>query len=226
MYFAKNKLSNFCTLIPATKAITHVFTYVDSPIKTWKDMDGKKIHLGARASPTSIIHEEIFKVLGVKPSYIYSTPTEAIDMIKDRRVDGMAYSVGAPWSAIMDIATDRPIRFINMTPAEQKKVTETLPYAVTFSMPAKTYSFQNEDFHTITAYQNIIVKPGLSEDLAYKLTKVAWERWDEVIKATSAAKWVKPQDVVNMYAPIHPGAAKYYKEIGIQIPERLIWKKK
>ena len=72
--------------------------------------------------------------------------------------------------------------------------------------------------------QNIIVRPGLSDELAYKLTKVAWEHWDEVVKATSAAKWVNAKDIVHMIAPVHPGAAKYYKEIGIQIPDRLIKK--
>jgi TRAP transporter TAXI family solute receptor len=226
MHFTKQKLTNFCSFMLATKAISHAFVYAESPIKTWKDMDGKRINLGAKASGTGLKHEEMFNILGIKPASVFSTPTEAVDMIKDRRVDGMVYSVGAPWSAVMDIATDRPIRFISMTPEEQKKITEGLPYVVPLTMPAKTYSFQNEDFHTVTAYQTIMVKPSLSEDIVYKLTKVAWDRWDEVIKATSAAKWVKPQEIVNMYAPIHPGAARYYKEIGIQIPDRLIYKKK
>jgi uncharacterized protein len=226
MYFAKgNKITNFCSLIPASKAFSHFFTYIDSPIKTLKDMDGKKIHLGARASPTSIMNEEIFKVLGIKPNYVYSTPTEAVDMMKDRRVDGMAYSVGAPWSVVMDIATDRPVKLISLRAEEQKKVAEILPYLAPDTIPAKTYSFQNEDFLTVQGLQNIVVRPGLSEDLAYKLTKTALDNWDEVVKATSAAKWVKAKDIVSMIAPIHPGAARYYKEIGIQIPERLIWKK-
>jgi TRAP-type uncharacterized transport system substrate-binding protein len=47
-----------------------------------------------------------------------------------------------------------------------------------------------------------------------------------VVKATAAAKWVKSGDIVNMIAPVHPGAAQYYKEIGIQIPDGLIWKKR
>jgi TRAP transporter TAXI family solute receptor len=224
MYFTKTKLVNFCSLIPASKAFSHAFTYVDSPIKTWKDMDGKRIHLGARASPTSIVNEEIFKILGVKPNYVYSTPTEAAGMVKDRRVDAMVYSVGAPWSVIMDIATDRPVKFIPMKPEEQKKIAEALLYQVADTIPAKTYSFQNEDYHTTMGLQNIIVKPGLSDELAYKLTKVACEHWDEVVKATSAAKWVNAKDIVHMIAPVHPGAAKYYKEIGIQIPDRLIKK--
>jgi uncharacterized protein len=226
MYFAKSKITNFCSLIPASKAFSHAFTYVDSPIKTWREMDGKRIHLGARASPTSIVNEEIFKVLGIKANFVYSTPTEAAGMVKDKRVDAMVYSVGAPWSVVMDIATDRPIRLIPMTPEEQKKVGEALPYQVADTIPAKTYSFQNQDYPTVMGLQNLIVRPGVSEDVVYQLTKVAWEHWDEVVKGTSAAKWVKAKDIVNMIAPVHPGAVKYYKEIGIQIPDRLIWKKK
>lgn len=226
MYFAKTKIVNFASLIPASKAFNQVFTYIDSPIKTLKDLDGKRVALGARASPTSMVNEEIFKVLGIKPNYVYSTPGEAIDMVKDRRVDAMAYGVGAPWSAIMDIVTTRPIRFIPTTPEEQKKINGALPYMVADTIPAKTYSFQNEDYHTTMGLQTINVRSGLPDELTYRLAKTAWEHWDEVVKATSAAKWVKAQDMVHMIAPIHPGAAKYYREIGIQIPDRLIWKKK
>jgi len=38
-------------------------------------------------------------------------------------------------------------------------------------------------------------------------------------------KWIKPQDILNMNALIHPGAVKYYREIGVQIPDHMIWKK-
>jgi len=226
MYFAKTKLTNFASLIPASKAFNQVFTYSDSPIKTLKDLDGKRVALGARASPTSMVNEEIFKVLGIKPNYVYSTPGEAIDMVKDRRVDAMAYGVGAPWSSIMDIVTTRPIKFIPTSPEEQKKIAAALPYMVGDTIPAKTYSFQNEDYHTTMGFQNINVRSGLSADLTYRLTKTVWEHWDQVVKATAAAKWVKAQDMVHMIAPIHPGAAKYYREIGVPIPERLIWTKK
>jgi hypothetical protein len=225
MYFTKTKLTNFCSMIPATKSFSHAFTYLESPIKSWKDLDGKRVHLGARASPTSIVNEEICQALGIKPKFVFSTPTEAIDMVKDRRVDAMLYSVGAPWSAIMDIATDRPIKLISMTPEEQKKVAATLPYQVPDTIPAKTYSFQTQDYHTTMGLQNIIVRPAIPEEVVYKLTKAALVHWDEVVKATSAAKWVKAGDIVDMIAPIHPGAVKYYKEIGIQIPEKLILKK-
>ncbi len=58
------------------------------------------------------------------------------------------------------------------------------------------------------------------------LTKTAWDHWDEIVKAQAPAKWAKPKDMLSMIAPIHPAAVKYYREIGIQIPDHLIWRKK
>ena len=226
MYFTKEKISNFCSLMPATKGFNQAFTYTDSPIKNWKDLDGKKVHIGARASPTSIIQEDSLKALGIKPRYVYSTPQEAIDMVKDRRVDAMIYGVGAPWSGLMDIATAVKVKLLPTTLEEQKKICAALPYAAPDTIPAKTYTWQTEDVPTTMALQSVNVRPGLNDDLVYKLTKVIWEHWDEVVKASPPAKWVSPKEMMNMVAPIHPGAVKYYREIGINIPDQLVWKKK
>jgi len=226
LYFTKNKLTNFCSLLPATKGFNQAFTYADSPIKGWKDLDGKRVCVGARGSPTSIIQEEIFRVLGIKPKLIFSTPQEAVEIMKDRRADAMVYGVGAPWGAVMDIATAQKIKFIPMTSEEQKKVHEAYPYQVPDIIPAKTYAFLSEDVPTTMGFQTINVRPGLSEDLVYRLVKVIWEHWPEVVKASPPARWVKPGDMIHMVAPLHPGAAKYYREVGIQIPDRLVWKKK
>jgi TRAP transporter TAXI family solute receptor len=109
MYFTKTKLSNFTVIMPATKGFNQAFTYADSPINTLKDLDGKRVCVGARGSPTSAIQEEMFKLLGIKPKLVFSTPAEAIEMMKDRRVDAMVYGVGAPWSGVMDVATTQKI---------------------------------------------------------------------------------------------------------------------
>ena len=226
LYFTKNKLTNFCSLMPATKSFTMAFTYADSPINGWKDLDGKKVAIGARGSPTSTHQEEACKALGVKPKCVFSTPQEAIEMVKDRRVDAMIYSTGIPWSGLMDAATGQKIKLFAMTQEEQRKIHRAAPYRVPDTIPAKTYSFQNEDIATNAGFQTVNVRPGLADDLVYKLCKVVWEHRDEVLKASPASKWVKPPDMLHMVAPIHPGAAKYYREIGVQIPDHRVWKKK
>jgi uncharacterized protein len=226
LYFTKTKLANFTSILPATKGFNQAFTYADSPIKTWKDLDGKRVCVGARGSPASIITEEHFKVLGVKPKLVFSTAAEAVEMMKDRRVDAMVYGVGAPWSGVMDVATVQKVRFLVMTREEQQKISAAHPYQVPDVIPAKTYAFQTEDIATTMGFQTINARPGLPDELVYKLVKTIWEQWPEVVKASPPARWVKPADMLQMVAPIHPGAVKYYREVGVQIPDRLVWKKK
>lgn len=225
MYFTKSKISNFAVLLPATKYLNQAFTHADSRINAWKDLDGKTVCLGARGSPTSILNEEAFKVLGIKPKVIFSTPDEAIDRMKDRRADAMVYAVGAPWSGVMDVATAQKIKFLPMTSEEQKKVFAAYPYQVPDVIPAKTYSFQAQDLPTTAGFQVVNARAGLSEELVYRLVKTIWEQWPEVMKASPAARTVKAADILRMVAPVHPGAARYYREIGIQVPDRAIWKK-
>jgi hypothetical protein len=188
-------------------------------------MEGKRVNLGARASSGSIAMEEHFKALNIKPKFIFSLPTEAADMMKDRRIDVFAYGVGAPYSVFIDIARSIPVKLIPLELEEQKLTAQTIPFLFPLTIPSKTYSFQNEDCPTVGAYANMIVRSTLSEELVYKLTKVAWENWNEVVKVVPAVKGVSPKDIVNMVAPIHPGGVKYYREMGINIPDRLIWKK-
>jgi len=147
-------------------------------------------------------------------------------MVKDRRVDGMIYGVGAPWSGVMDAATSVKIKLIPMTQEEMKKVNAAYPYQVPDVIPAKTYSFQDVDVPTCMGLQTINVRPGLPDDLVYQLVKVVWEHKDEIVKASPPAKWVKPADMLNMVAPIHPGAVKYYREIGVPIKDSQVWRKK
>ncbi len=227
MYFTKGKkLSNITVIMPATKGFNQAFTYADSPINSLKDLDGKRVCVGARGSPTSAIQEEIFKLLGIKPKLVFSTPAEAIEMMKDRRVDAMVYGVGAPWSGVMDVATSQKIKFLSMTPDEQQKIQAAFPYQVAAVIPAKTYSFQNDDVRTTMGFQTINARPGLPDDLVYQLVKTIWTQWPDVVKASPPARWVKPADILQMIAPIHPGAAKYYREAGVQIPDHMVFKKK
>ena len=225
MNFSKTKITNFCILFPISVVFHQLITYADSPIKSWKDLDGKSVCVGARASPSSVSYERMFNILGIKPKLVFSTPTEAADMIKDRRADAMGYGTGVPFSVFIDISHAVPIRMVPMKSEEQKKILQESPWVSPGSMPAKTYSFQNEDCPTVIIYSDVIVNPALSEELVYKLTKVAWESWGEIEKVYPAVKGVSPKDILSSVAPIHPGGLKYYREVGVNIPDRLIWKK-
>ena len=80
---------------------------------------------------------------------------------------------------------------------------------------AGTYRSLDSDYVTIGVYNFAIGRADLPDDLIYQLVKAVFENQPRLVKVTSAASMVK-----NTFLPIHPGAVRYYREIGISIPMR------
>jgi TRAP transporter TAXI family solute receptor len=194
-------------------------------MKTFKDQDGKNVLIGPRGSAGATIAVEKFQALGIKPKILYTTQVEAIEMMKDRRADAFTYHSPLRWSGFLDIATARPLKLIPMTSEDQKKIHEASPYSFPDVIPAKTYDFQNEDISTMSDFACVLARPGIPQEIIYKLTKLMWDKRGELMKSIESLKWIKPEMVLSLNAPLHPGAAKYYREIGIKIPDQMIWKK-
>ena len=91
------------------------------------------------------------------------------------------------------------------------------PWYAKYTIPAKTYPNQDKDVQTSAIKMVMFCRHDLSEDTVYQLTKSFWEHIDELGKAQKNLKGLKPADAVKDIAnlPLHPGAAKYYKEIGV-----------
>jgi TRAP-type uncharacterized transport system substrate-binding protein len=72
-------------------------------------------------------------------------------------------------------------------------------------------------------YNFAIGRADLPDDLVYQLVKAVFENQPRLVKANSAASETIPENVVkNTFLPFHPGAIRYYREIGIGIPESLV----
>ncbi len=81
---------------------------------------------------------------------------------------------------------------------------------------ASAYKSLDKDIPTLGIVTSAIVNKDLSDDLVYKMTKVFWDNHAEFVKVKSIWKKVILKEAVNGAAiPIHPGAAKYYKEKGV-----------
>jgi len=221
----KEKLSNITVMLPCSMNFCHAVTYADSPMKGFKDQEGKRILVGPKASTGAVHTRQLFEALGMSAQYIYTTQAESIGMMKDRRADGMLYHVAAPWSGIMDIQTSRSLKLLSMTPDEQNKIAAGIPFSIPTIIPAKAYDFQNEDIRTVSTRGGVNVRPGIPEEVVYKLTKIAWDRFDDLVRGIESLKWMKPEYILDLKAPLHPGAAKYYREIGVKVPDEMIWKK-
>jgi hypothetical protein len=84
------------------------------------------------------------------------------------------------------------------------------------TIPAKTYEGQDEDVQTAAVQNFLVTHDGVSDDTVYQMTKALWTNLDQLVAAHSAAKAIKLSNALaGMPIPLHPGAAKYYKEVGV-----------
>ena len=96
------------------------------------------------------------------------------------------------------------------------RIVKNNPGYIYGKIPASAYKSLDQDIPTLGIVTSMIVHKDLSDDLVYKMTKVFWDNHAEFVKVKGVWKKVLMKDAVNGAAvPIHPGAAKYYKEQGV-----------
>lgn len=198
----------------------------DSGVKTVYDLSGKPFNPGMRGSATEKTVEAILDALGVAPELYRGGTEDTVAGIKDKRLVGYVKS-GAGVSTLdassMDIASFTSIRLLNFTPEEIKKVQTKYPYLSPISIPQGIYK-DSPAYQTFAMLIGTVVKKDLSEDLVYRMVKAACEGIDEQVAAYPSIKGTNLAQITieTCTVPLHPGAIKYYKEIGLKVPDNLI----
>jgi len=205
----------------------NVVIRADAGAKALSDLNGKRLNPGIKGSATEKTAEAVFKVLGVSPDYMRGSTGEAVAAIKDNRAIGYVKSGAglALDASSREIATFTPISIIGLSAAEKDKVSKAMPELSMVDVPA--IGSLNVTAYTTWGFGvGAAAGPDMSDETAYQIVKAICE--DKEIQANAFAE-VKGVDLVEMtlkYAttPLHPGAARYFRERGAQIPARLIAK--
>ena len=139
---------------------------------------------------------------------------ESVDLMKNRQLDATLQSAGLGVASLKDLSTSIPITVVSV-PAD---VAEKLgaPY-VAENIPANTYDGQNEAVPTVAVINFLVSSSNVSDDLAYQMTKLLYENLDELKAAHAATASIDVQNALKgMPIPVHPGAQKYYDEVGVK----------
>ncbi|MBN2033975.1 MAG: TAXI family TRAP transporter solute-binding subunit [Deltaproteobacteria bacterium] len=207
----------------------HVVALKGSGIKTIYDIKGKHVSVGAPASGTEFKTNLVFKALGI--SYddfkVHRLSfTENANALKDKTIDVGIWDVAAPTSSIMDLATTREIALISFSEADIKKICDTYPFYSPFVLPPNTYKGVDYAVHNPSVWNTVLCNASVPEDLVYKLVKAVFDHQDYLQMIHPFAKYTTPENaLVASPIPLHPGAIKYYRELGLTVPDRLIPKK-
>lgn len=199
-----------------------------SGIRTLSDLKGKRVSLGAPGSGTEINARTLLEANGIKVKDLSARRfnfNETGDALRDGDIDAGFWSVGPPTSSILSLATTRKIRIISFTEEEIANAMQLEPVFAPYTLRANLYEGVNYDVNTLSIPNVLAVNASMPEDLAYQITKMLFEKVDELRAIHLAANDTTVDfSLTSTPIPLHPGALRYYRELGKDIPARLIHK--
>ncbi|HZX16547.1 MAG TPA: TAXI family TRAP transporter solute-binding subunit [Pseudomonas sp.] len=189
----------------------------ESGITTLADLKGKRISVGAPKSGTELNARAIFKAAGLSYEDMgkveFLPYAESVELIKNRQLDATLQSSGLGMAAIRDLAATLPINFVAI-PAEITAKIDNAAYQAA-SIPAGTYDGQDSDVPTVAITNILVSHDGVSDEVAYQMTKLMFDNLERLGNAHSAAKDIKLEGAAkDLPIPLHPGAERFYKEAG------------
>jgi uncharacterized protein len=194
-----------------------------SGITTLAQLDKKRVSVGPKAGTGGTYVPAILKLLGISAEISYRALDDAATDLSDGHIDAFMTTVGAPASAFKNVDAKEPVTFLSPSPEQIEAIRKAMPEFSPSKIVAGTYRQLDKDYVTVGMYNFGIGRADLPDDLVHQLVKAVFENQPSLVKASPVASETIPQNVVkDSFLPFHPGAVRYYREIGISIPDSLV----
>lgn len=189
---------------------------------------GESFSIGARNSGTEGSGRFILGKLGIdldKVDIAYLGYGPSADAMQNGNIDGMNIPAGVPASAVTRAYANLgdEISTLNFTSDQLAQVNSDFELWTPYTIPAGTYPNQETDINTIAQPNILAVRADVPEEDVYQITKTIYANLpflNNIHPATKAMAIEKA--IAGLPMPLHPGAARFYREQGLTIPERLI----
>ncbi|CAH6782365.1 TRAP transporter solute receptor, TAXI family precursor [Vibrio chagasii] len=193
-----------------------------------ENLNGKKFSIGKKNSGTENSGRQIMQGLSVNPEQFklaFMGYGGSASALQNGTIDGMNTPAGVPVGAVTQAfaALGEDIQILSFTDEQIKQANGDYNIWTKYEIPANTYPGVDKPITTIAQPNFLAVREDISEEDVYQLTKAIYENLpflQGIHKATKAMALEK--GIAGLPVPLHPGAARYYKEVGIELPSELI----
>jgi len=220
------QLGNLRALGSAYPNAVHLVTLEGSGISSIADLAGKRVSMGAPGSGTEVSAAAILQANGITYDDFDEQLlnfNETADALRDGQIDAGFWSVGPPTSSILSLAETRDINIVAFSEEEIANALGANEVFAAYTLPANTYTGQEEDVLTIGTPNVIVVSEEMDADLAYNIISAIYANIAEVIAIHPSANNTTPEfSLAATPIPLHEGALRYYKEQGMDIPSNLM----
>lgn len=206
-------------------AVSQIVTLEGNGITTLADLEGKSMAVGGAGSGTQLSLERLLTSVGIYDSItpVLVAGQNASDQLKNRQVDAYHALFGVPNAAVTDTASTADVHLISsFEEAAAAGFFDEHPYYTEYVIPAGTFNGVDEDVRTFRDAGLWVVSADVDDDLVYQMTKAIYDQagLDRMLQVTKVASEMGVENaLVGVQIPLHAGAAKYWQEAGVSIPD-------
>ena len=225
VYYAHNGINTFAETGKEDKALWVAGLYNETvqiiattDITDVAQLKGKTVCVGDVGSGTEVNAKQVLAAYGLTfddINVVHGSFQVGVDGIKDGKVDAAFTVAGAPTTAITDLATTNKFNMISLTDAALAKINQDYPFLVQDNLPANTYAGIDKETKCVAVQAALVASKDMSEDAVYELLKAMFDNKDALVTAHAKFQFLDAATACKGTVPLHPGAEKYYKEIGV-----------
>ena len=212
----KGKVLSWMAIAPMA---VHVITLKDGPVKSLADLKGKRIGMGQPGGTSLFDAEHLVDSLGLVPDKDFKAFRirlgNMMDGLSDGNLDAAIWNGSFPLPPVIKLTATREVAVLPIPDDVFKKVQAKYPPYFRLTIPGKTY--KGIDATSTYGLANaLVISKEVPEDLVYSMTKAIFENLKTLKGVHPAFGRVSKETVLNGFAaPLHPGALKYFREIGV-----------
>ena len=187
----------------------------DTNIRSIADMADKRIGVGPRGGTSATYFPDIFNALKVKANFVFGDWADLASQVHARSIDVLAVAAGVPFPSFIELEFKDKVRYIALSPEQFAALRLAMPELTPSRVPAGTYPSLLRPYQTVGLYNFAVAHAELPDDLVYNIVRVVFEKHEEMMEVHAAAAATVPANLErNTFLPLHPGAIRYYRQIG------------
>ena len=187
-------------------------------ITSIEDLKGKTVCVGDVGSGTALNAAQVLEAYDMTFDDIkvmYDSFSGGAEALKNGQCDAAFTVSGAPTPALTDLATAYNFNMPSLSDEAVSYLTTNYPFLVQDNLPANTYTCVADETVCVAVKAVFTASKDLSEDVVYEITKAMFDNQADLAKAQAKFGYLSPEGAVAGSFDLHPGAEKYYKEIGV-----------
>lgn len=210
---------------PPARAMRAIFPMYDTPfqfmvlqesgIRSLGELAGKRVGAGPRGGTSAVYIPEFFSSLKIPVTLVYGDWADLAMQIRQRKLDALAVGAGAPFPSFIELETKEKVRYVPLTSEQIATLRLAMPELTSSRIPAGTYPTLLRHYQTVGLYNFAVAHADLPNDLVYQVVKTVFENHEQMMEVHAAAADTIPANIErNNFLPLHPGAIRYYRQIG------------